>query len=114
MQLLPVQQRKIQWTRGLQQMCRLLEHHEVEWLAKQALSIPLLVAGKVELNLKHLSKMIKVSHCSLPGCPRNDRASSQNFKRCKRCAVAKYCSKKHQREHWKVHKRECKKTPLKK
>ena len=110
MQLRPVQERKMQWTRGLQQMCRLLERHEHTGLAKNATVIKFIVAGQTEIDMKYESQVGKFSHCSLPRCKKSDMGMlKEKFKRCKRCAVAKYCSKEHQVEHWKVHKRECKK-----
>ena len=118
MHLLPVQRRKIQWTRGLQQICRLLERHAAEntGIAPAARYMPVLVTGhgEIKVDMKHASRTAKISHCSLPRCQKNDHGELKDkFKRCKRCKVAKYCSKEHQVEHWKVHKRECKKHPLK-
>ena len=50
MQLLPVDTRKAHWTRGLAQMCQLLEHHEYEEIAHIARFILLLIAGEVEVD----------------------------------------------------------------
>ena len=109
MQLLPVQRRKMLWTRGLQLMCRLLKRHKRNGVAENASFIPFVVAGQKEVDMKVMSRIAKFSNCSLPHCNKYDTKLQEKFKRCKRCAVAKYCSKEHQVEHWKVHKRECKK-----
>ena len=45
MQLVPVDLRKVYWTNGLAQMCRLLEHHECEEIAANARLIPRIVEG---------------------------------------------------------------------
>lgn len=39
--------------------------------------------------------------CSLPGC------KASGVSRCSRCKTALYCSREHQRQHWKVHKKGC-------
>ena len=111
MQPLPVEERKMHWTRGLKHMCQLLEHHKLEKIADQARFIPLFVAGEGEVDMKMVSRDVKYSHCSLPRCQEDDIMLSTNdkFQVCTRCGVAKYCSREHQAEHWKVHKRECKK-----
>ena len=114
MQLLPVRTRKMHWTRGLKQICQLLEHHHDKRIVCDATNMPFIVAGSAEVDMKHESKINKSSHCSLPGCEKNDSQLKKQFQVCTRCKVAKYCSRKHQREHWKVHKRECKKHHLKK
>ena len=97
------------WTRGLQQMCQLLEHHEDEGFARAAAQMPLLVAGAVEVDLKMHARNHKLSDCSLPRCEKDDVNLKNRFQVCTRCKVAKYCSRKCQAEHWNVHKRECKK-----
>ena len=109
MQLLPVQQRKIRWTRSLKQTCRLLKRHKDGYLAEQASGIHRIVAGRGELNMKRVEKSIKFSICSLPLCKRDDGELPENFQVCARCKVAKYCSREHQVEHWIFHKLECNK-----
>lgn len=110
MQLLPLDTRKMHWTRGLAQMCRLLEHHKVFRMADQARCIPFMVKGerKTDMSMKLMSRIAKRSICSLPRCKKDD-FNKEKLKICSRCNVAKYCSRKHQVEHWKAHKPECKK-----
>lgn len=45
--------------------------------------------------------------CALPSC------SQPGTKTCSRCKKVSYCSKEHQREHWKVHKKVCGKAKKK-
>jgi len=107
----------MQWTRGLAQMCQLLEHHKREDFANLARKIPFLVVGAAELDevyMKQRSSEVKYSTCSLPRCQKNDFKLTNKFQICTRCKVAKYCSREHQAEHWKAHKRECKKRKVKK
>jgi len=47
----------------------------------------------------------KVMKCALCGSPGNDDGK---LLRCANCHIARYCGKACQREHWKVHKRICK------
>ena len=47
----------------------------------------------------------QTKRCALPGCGATGAAVTQ---RCSRCKKAVYCSRKCQKQHWKVHKKECK------
>lgn len=40
--------------------------------------------------------------CALSGCD-----EQHNLKQCSKCKSANYCSKEHQKKHWKVHKKAC-------
>lgn len=50
-------------------------------------------------------RLRKGTLCQNPSC----LAKSEKIKRCSRCMMIAYCSKKCQQEHWEIHKKFCKK-----
>lgn len=108
MSLLPVDVRKLHWTRSLAQMCSLLEHHQAELVSHTARTLPYSMKGATSLDMKAVSQLVQRAYCSLPSCHKNDHELVKKFQMCTGCEVAKYCSREHQKKHWKKHKPECK------
>ncbi len=48
-----------------------------------------------------------VKKCALEKCERNSENSRREFKLCGKCKKQFYCSRRHQRNHWKCHKYVC-------
>jgi ankyrin repeat protein len=62
------------------------------------------IAGGIEFR-----KEIKYKCCSNPACGKTEKELGQPFAKCNRCRCVRYCGADCQREHWKVHKKSCRK-----
>jgi hypothetical protein len=48
--------------------------------------------------------------CALPGCDARHEVGGVRLLACASCRLTWYCSKTHQQEHWRAHKRDCKRA----
>ncbi len=81
-------------------------HSMLSWNDKQLC----VVAADTQSNV--ICKLsLKRETCDLPSC--NVTSNHQELKMCSSCRRAAYCSKKHQKQHWKEHKKSCQRIILK-
>jgi hypothetical protein len=64
---------------------------------------PHIVKAALAGLLEHVKKMLE--DASVPGCPLCDKTT--NLLTCGKCKAVSYCSKEHQKMHWKQHKKVC-------
>lgn len=66
---------------------------------------PLSLDEQVNLSMRVCELAAKT--CSLPGCSLGINADGTTLRKCARCQEAMYCSRAHQKAHWKLHKPHC-------
>ena len=66
-----------------------------------------------DIDLKHTAYVSYGNVCQFDGCNKTTKDDGSKLARCGRCLLAPYCSYEHQKAHWKIHKKSCRRSATK-